>query len=98
MYDPSFEYTNITINYNLKCKRHRDSGNSGRDSLIIGFGDYSGGALCVERDGNVERHDIFRRFLRFDGAAQYHWVMPFVGERYTAVFYAHSGISSQKTK
>ncbi len=41
-YDPNFAYTHITLNRNLRCKRHTDGGNAG-PSYIIGFGDYAGG-------------------------------------------------------
>ena len=80
-----------------------DKGNVG-DSLIIAFGEYTGGQLAVE-DGTVlvhecrvqqpalqpafRGHDLNRRFYRFNGSRQMHWVLPFEGERYTAVFYTH---------
>jgi hypothetical protein len=51
--EPSFEFTNITVNKNLQCKPHRDTGNIG-DSLIIGFGEYTGGELAVA-DGTGQK-------------------------------------------
>jgi hypothetical protein len=44
--DPDHEYTNITVNKNLRCKAHRDRGNVGM-SYIVGFGGYRGGELMV---------------------------------------------------
>jgi hypothetical protein len=80
------------VNKNLPCKPHRDTGNVG-NSLIIGFGAYTGGRLALEaHDGSpgcAVEYDVARRFVRFDGARRTHWTLPFEGERYTAVFYTH---------
>jgi hypothetical protein len=51
-YDPSFQYTHITLNYNLRCKRHTDGGNLG-PSYIAAFGNFKGGELIVEQQENV---------------------------------------------
>ena len=49
-YDPNFRYTHITVNKNLRCKRHTDGGNAGL-SYIAGFGNYiDGQLLIVEED------------------------------------------------
>ena len=37
-HDPAFDFSTITINKNLQCKKHRDRGNS-TDSYIISFGE-----------------------------------------------------------
>ena len=42
---PGHQYTNITVNKNLTCKKHTDGGNTGM-SYIIAFGDFSGGRPC----------------------------------------------------
>ena len=92
-YDPAFRFTNITVNHNLVCKPHRDTGNIG-DSLIIGFGDYTGGQLAIDDTaGGYRAVDIRNRFVRFNGAENKHWTLPFTGERYSAVFYTHQNAS-----
>jgi hypothetical protein len=48
-YNPHFRYTHITVNKNLRCKRHTDGGNAGL-SYIAGFGNYTGGELIVEEE------------------------------------------------
>jgi hypothetical protein len=48
---PQFEFHQITINKNLKCKKHRDSHNKG-ESYIVGFGDYRGGELTLWPEDN----------------------------------------------
>ncbi|GBG32156.1 Hypothetical Protein FCC1311_083812 [Hondaea fermentalgiana] len=100
--DPDHQFTNITINKNLRCKPHRDRGNHGM-SYIIGFGDYQGGELMVgprsaKAPGNdpvaeaqagrgFVKHIIRRRWLSFFGAQETHFTAPFTGDRYTCVFY-----------
>mmetsp|Transcript_6284 Transcript_6284/g.10779 ORF Transcript_6284/g.10779 Transcript_6284/m.10779 type:complete len:361 (+) Transcript_6284:310-1392(+) len=49
-HDPLHEWTNITVNRNFNCKPHRDRGNTG-PSYIVGFGEYIGGELNIERIG-----------------------------------------------
>jgi hypothetical protein len=62
--------------------------NNSGTSLIIGFGDYTGGGLYVEQnDGNFKLHDINRTPLYFDGVKQTHYTEPFEGERWTAIYY-----------
>ena len=80
-HDPNFKFTAITINKNFLCKPHVDGNNTG-NSYIIGLGDYEGGELNV----NGTKYDIHNKFLLFDGKV-IHWTEPFVGTRYTLVYY-----------
>lgn len=56
-------------------------------SLIVGLGDYTGGALVVEG----VPHDIRYAPLEFCGWTQRHWTAPFAGERFTLVFFTPTG-------
>ncbi|KAL3779916.1 hypothetical protein ACHAW5_009798 [Stephanodiscus triporus] len=88
-YDPDFDYTHITLNKNLRCKRHTDGGNAG-PSYIAGFGDYTGGELLVEMHGGGMPEtmlDLRGIFVMFDGKNQPHETQVFEGERYTLVYY-----------
>jgi len=97
-YDPSFQYTHITLNYNLRCKRHTDGGNLG-PSYIAAFGNFDGGELIVEveqhqpsggihKSTTTDRHlDLKSRFVKFNGKTQPHETSPFHGDRYTLVYY-----------
>ena len=87
-YCPGFKFTHITLNRNLRCKRHRDRGNAG-PSLICGFGPFQGGKLIVENPttGEEVAHDVRRRLVSFNGAKQPHETAPYTGERYTCVWY-----------
>mmetsp|Transcript_23158 Transcript_23158/g.82718 ORF Transcript_23158/g.82718 Transcript_23158/m.82718 type:complete len:144 (-) Transcript_23158:145-576(-) len=86
-----FVWHSITLNKDLQCRRHTDRGNHG-PSLIIGFGDYTGGKLGVwqpwGKDGAPTIVDIKHRLVSFDGKTQPHETQPFTGTRFTAVFYS----------
>lgn len=88
-YDPSFRYTHITLNCNLRCKRHTDGGNAG-PSYIAAFGRFSGGQLIVEPPGGGDAEtmlDCQSKFVKFNGKTQPHETAPFQGERFTLVYY-----------
>ena len=55
--------------------------------MIVGLGNYSGGELVVES----ETHDIRYKPLEFNGWTQRHYTKPFVGERYSLVFFTPNG-------
>jgi hypothetical protein len=88
-YDPSFTYTHITVNRNLRCKKHTDGGNAG-PSYIAAFGSFRGGQLSIEPPGGGKpeiRLDLKSNFVKFNGKTQPHETMPFEGERFTLVYY-----------
>lgn len=93
-YDPGFNYTHITLNYNLRCKRHTDGGNEG-PSYIAAFGNFTGGELIVGVEQNKQKEspsndrylDLKSRFVKFNGKTQPHETAPFTGDRYTLVYY-----------
>lgn len=82
------DYSAITINKNYQCGEHRDRNNmDGKPSIIIGLGDYTGGALCIEdENGNTTINDIQDKWLQFDGHNK-HWVQAFDDERYSLIYF-----------
>ena len=80
----------IAVNRHAQFRPHRDSGagNGQSQSLIVALGAYAGGELVVE--GRV--HDIQYKPIEFDGWAQRHWTLPFVGERYSLVWFTPLGV------
>ena len=81
----------IAINKHAQFLPHRDSGaGSGQSkSLIVALGDFVGGEIAVES----VVHDIRYKPLEFDGWYSRHWTLPFVGERYSLVWFTPLGIS-----
>ena len=86
-YFPDHKWTCIQINKNYPIKPHKDHGNKG-ESIIVGFGAYSGGELVVEDKEEPSVYDIKNTFLKFNGSEYTHYVRPFEGERWSLVFYS----------
>jgi tRNA pseudouridine(38-40) synthase len=82
--------TTIAINRHAQFKFHRDSGaGSGQTkSSIVALGDFSGGELQCE----YEVEDIRYKPYEFDGWGQRHSTLPFVGERYSLVWFTPLGL------
>lgn len=81
----------IAINRHAQFSPHRDSGaGSGQSqSLIVALGDFIGGEIAVESAAN----DIRYKPLEFDGWMQRHWTLPFVGQRFSLVWFTPLGIT-----
>ena len=77
--------SHCAINANAQFSPHVDSGRGAGQSLsmIVGMGNYNGGELAVEG----EFHDIQYKPLEFDGWKLRHWTNPFVGERFSLVWF-----------
>lgn len=79
----------VAVNQHACFRPHVDSGagaGQGR-SLIVGLGDYRGGELVVEGQGMNVRYAP----LLFDGWQQRHWTRPFLGERFSLVWFTPKG-------
>lgn len=85
--NPTFSYTTITVNKNLECAPHKDTHNSG-PSIIIGFGMYQGGDLFIQVENKIYRYNVHCNPVLFNGN-NLHWTEPFIGERYTIVYYTY---------
>lgn len=83
-----WEYTTITLNHGVQARKHLDSRNVGK-SIIVGFGDYEGGALRVwdPNDENPQDLDLKDKPTLFNGALLPHETQPFTGDRYTVIYY-----------
>jgi len=81
--------THCAVNRNAEFVPHVDSGRGQGQSIsmIVGLGDYTGGAVFVEG----QAHDIRYRPLEFDGWKQRHWTESFEGERYSLVWFTPAG-------
>lgn len=95
-----FFWNTITLNKDVKAKRHLDGQNVG-ESYIIGFGDYEGGKLrTYSNEADYVAHDIKDVALKFNGALIPHETEDFTGERYTLIFYRQTkdGIPKPSSK
>ena len=81
------DVTSVTLNHNVKAKKHIDGFNVG-DSVIVGIGTYEGGKLRVYENDNFTAFDICDRPLMFNGAKYAHETEDFTGDRYTIIYYS----------
>lgn len=84
-------YTSITVNQNYQAAKHRDKGNVG-NSLLVAFGNYTGGELEILEGDFQGKHDIRHKPIITDFSKAYHQVLPFQGERFSLVFYTIKNI------
>jgi hypothetical protein len=85
-HDPEFKFTTITLNYNYASAPHRDVNHEDGKARIIALGDFSGGDLSIE--GHRDPINIKDVWFDFDGRLL-HGTNPFVGERYSLVYFTH---------
>jgi hypothetical protein len=83
-----FKFTTIHVNKNVVAPRHKDSLVNRSPSVIVSFGDYTGGELIIE-DGENKIECICKdKPLLFDGRYFFHWNNPIhSGTKYSLVFY-----------
>jgi hypothetical protein len=82
-----FEYSVITVNKNLKAKKHKDGGNDGVGCITF-LGDYTGGGLYIYDDKDKPTlYDSHNSVICFNGARLAHKTEAFKGNRYAMIFY-----------
>lgn len=95
-----WSYDAITLNHNMKAKKHKDKKNNGK-SVIVGIGDYTGGDVRVwdAEDRNPKDYDVKNKPTIFNGNLLFHETQPFQGDRWTIIYFkskkrgAISGVS-----
>ncbi len=95
-----FQYQAITINKNMKAKKHKDGSNNGM-SVINGLGDFTGGGLFVYPNSKTKKpelYDLKNHILVFNGAKLAHRTDAYKGTRYTLIFYSQKGKCENKGK
>lgn len=82
-----FEYSVITLNKNLKAKKHKDGGNDGLGCITF-LGDYTGGGLYIYDDKDKPKlYPTKDVVIGFNGARLAHKTEAFKGDRYAMIFY-----------
>ena len=77
-----FEFRTIQLNKNCCCPPHKDKANQSR-SLLVSFGQYTGGELVIE--GEV--FSAYHTPIEFDGADKLHWNLDHVGTKYSLIYF-----------
>lgn len=80
-----FHFESICINHNVRCLPHRDKNNK-KLSLIVGFGNYTGGELGIIKDMETLKINIFHKPHIFDGNL-IHYTEPFEGDRWSVIYH-----------
>jgi hypothetical protein len=83
--DPTFKYTTITINKNLRSDFHIDKYNVGK-SYGLSLGDFTGGGIEIKRGGRLIKLNTKNKLLLFDGHLE-HRTLPYKGNRYSITFF-----------
>ena len=86
---PEFKFKTVFVNKNTICKEHLDSNNTG-ESLLVGFGSYTGGKTVLYTGKNFDKPKKFhiKTFsLIFNGSEIPHESESFNGTRYSLVFF-----------
>lgn len=86
IHKPGFKFKTVAVNRNTISKLHLDSRNSG-SSIIVGMGPYTGGQTILYLNGNAKKLHIKSSSLMFNGSEIKHKSEPFVGTRYSLVFF-----------
>ena len=74
--------TQITLNKDLVCKRHRDHANK-EHSWIMWLGDFTGGALHFDDGAKIEGKGVWHKI----NGHIHHWNDPHEGSKYSIVLY-----------
>jgi hypothetical protein len=78
----NFEYKSVQVNKNVTCPLHKDTNNVG-DSLLISFGEYTGGEIVIEG----ETKNAYHTPIIFNGHKLEHYNLPHEGNKYSLVFF-----------
>jgi hypothetical protein len=81
-----FDYTAITVNKNLKAKKHIDGSNDGLGCITF-LGDYKKGGLYIYENGKPKLYNTKGVVIAFNGAMVAHRTEAFTGDRYALIFY-----------
>ena len=87
---PDFTYTSIQVNHNGIMNYHTDNNNMG-DTVILSFGEYTGGNLVIKMDGIETEYDMNCCAVRFNASSIPHKVNnDLIGNKYSLVYFTIS--------
>jgi hypothetical protein len=84
----NLNWTTFMLNMNYEATKHKDKNNVG-ESLVVAFGDYTGGELVIVNDDDTEtEYNIRYRPVIMDASKITHYVKPITsGTRYSIIFF-----------
>jgi hypothetical protein len=77
----------VQVGETKKVEKHKDSQDM-TTQLAISFGEFTGGRLVVEKNGEEEFHDTKNKVVEVD-ARNLHYVEAFTGKRYSLIFFTN---------
>lgn len=83
--DPSFKYTTIQINKNVKTDWHSDKNNIGK-SYCLSLGNFKGGALELKTDKGIIPLDTHNKMVFYNGDIE-HRTGKYTGTRYAIIWF-----------
>lgn len=87
-HNPSFKYTSILVNNDVKTEYHFDRNNNG-NSYCIGIGNFKGGGIDFKVDDKqVKNIDNRDRWLYYNGKEWEHKTASYTGNRYAIIYYS----------
>lgn len=84
-----FNYNAVHLNNNVTCPPHYDGANVG-NSILISFGDYTGGNIVIEDSGVANVLSAYLTPIIFNGSQLKHWnTSDLEGDKYSLVFFCN---------
>jgi len=83
---PDFNFRTVYVNKNTVSQSHLDKNNIG-ESLLVGFGTYSGGETILYIGNEEKKFSIKTSSIIFNGSEITHRSEKFEGTRYSLVFF-----------
>ena len=87
LHNPSFKYTSILINNDVKTEYHFDKNNNG-NSYCLGVGTFSGGGIDFKIDDKVKNINNHNKWLYYNGKDWEHRTGSYTGNRYAIIYYS----------
>ena len=86
-HNPTFRYTSILVNNDVKTEYHFDKNNNG-NSYCIGVGNFKGGGIDFKIDGKVKNINNHNKWLHYNGKDWEHRTASYTGNRYALIYYS----------
>ena len=76
------EHLCMTINHDVTCYPHKDTGNIGRETLAMFLVNFEGGELVTETGEVCREKGVWHKY---DGARETYWNTEHTGDKYSVI-------------